>query len=65
MCASAIKYDWLVPLMLERAADERQLDYGRKWEVSAERRYAERGATLAFLARWADEARRLSAASSR
>lgn len=62
VCASAIKYDWLAPLMLARAGDERQLDYGGEQTVSAERRYAERGATLAFLADWIDEARRLARA---
>jgi hypothetical protein len=65
MCASAIKYEWLVPLMLARAGDERQLDYGREREISAEQRYAERGAALAFLAGWAEEARWLSGASPR
>lgn len=28
VCASAVKYDWLTALMLARAGEERQLDYG-------------------------------------
>lgn len=46
--------------MLSRASDERQLDYGGGRTVEAERRYRERGVALAFLADWADEARRLA-----
>ncbi|MCX5188091.1 hypothetical protein [Streptomyces sp. NBC_00268] len=60
MCASAVKYDWLAPLMLARAGEARQLDYGGKGEVSAERRYRERGLAFAFLAGWAAEARELA-----
>ncbi len=52
VCASSIKYDWLAPLMLEVAAHRQQLDYGGEQTVSAELRYAERGATLAFFAGW-------------
>jgi hypothetical protein len=59
VCASAVKYDWLMPLMLQQASDEEHADYGGAGTVSAARRYAERGTTLAFLARWADEAREL------
>ncbi|MBC9727423.1 aminoglycoside phosphotransferase [Streptomyces sp. TRM68367] len=59
VCASAVKYDWLTPLMLARAGEE-QLDYGGGRTVSAERRYHERGLTLAFLADWAAEARTLA-----
>ncbi|MGW7237644.1 hypothetical protein [Streptomyces sp. NPDC054804] len=59
MCASAVKYDWLTAAMLSRAGEE-QLDYGGGRRVSAELRYRERGATLAFLADWADEARALA-----
>jgi hypothetical protein len=58
-CASAVKYEWLTPSMLARAGDERHLAYGRQ-APSAEL-YRERGATLMFLAGWADEARRLAA----
>ena len=60
MCASAIKYDWLVPRLLERAGTAEHFDYGGTELVSAELRYAERGATFAFLAGWADEARALA-----
>ncbi len=59
VCASAIKYDWLVPAML-RAVDREQLDYGGARPVEAARRYRERGQTMMFLAGWADEARRLA-----
>ncbi|WP_220447088.1 aminoglycoside phosphotransferase family protein [Nonomuraea deserti] len=59
VCASAIKYDFLAPLMLARAGEE-QLDYGGSRPVDAARRYRERGAALMYLAGWADEARRLS-----
>lgn len=57
--ASAIKYDWLTPWMLERAAQQ-QVDYGGDRPVDAARRYRERGATLAFLAVWAQRARALA-----
>ncbi|GAA3466028.1 hypothetical protein GCM10018965_005800 [Nonomuraea roseola] len=59
VCASAVKYDWLVPMML-RAVDREQLDYGGGRPVEAARRYRERGAAMMFLAGWADEARRLA-----
>jgi hypothetical protein len=65
VCASAVKYDWLAPLMLSRAGDEEHLDYGGAGTVPATRRYAERGATLAFLARRLDEARGLAHALGR
>ncbi len=50
--------------MLEKgAAHQQQLDYGGEQTVSAELRYAERGATLAFLAgTGAEEARQLARA---
>jgi Phosphotransferase enzyme family len=60
ICASAIKYDWLVPLMVGRAGEAEQLDYGAQGVVPGELRYRERGAALAFLADWADEARALA-----
>ncbi|MEV0481077.1 aminoglycoside phosphotransferase [Streptomyces sp. NPDC050508] len=60
VCASAVKYDWLTALMLARASEEQQLDYGGERSVSAELRYRERGLTLAFLAGWAAEARALA-----
>ena len=65
MCASAIKYVWLPPLMLVRAGDATQLDYGGKATVDAARRYAERGRVFTFLLAWAQEARELTAALGR
>jgi hypothetical protein len=56
--ASAIKYDWLVPLMLARAGDE-QLDYGGGGPVAASERYRERGLALLELTRWAEQARQI------
>ncbi|MGN9841952.1 hypothetical protein ACTMTI_27875 [Nonomuraea sp. H19] len=61
VCASAVKYDFLTPLMLARVS-ETQYDYGGGRTVDAARRFRERGAALMFLAGWADEARRLAAA---
>ncbi|WP_405990062.1 aminoglycoside phosphotransferase [Streptomyces sp. NBC_00986] len=60
VCASVVKYDWLTALMLARASEERQLDYGGERAVSAELRYRERGLALVFLAGWAAEARVLA-----
>ncbi len=60
MCASAVKYEWLGPLMLQRASNASQLGYGGRKTVDAERLYAERGIALAFLASWAQEARALA-----
>ena len=60
MCASAIKYEWLGPLMLQRASNANQLDYGGRKTVDRQRLYAERGIALAFLASWAEEARALA-----
>ena len=60
MCASAVKYEWLGPLMLQRASNANQLDYGGRETANARRLYAERGIALAFLASWADEARTLA-----
>ena len=56
--ASAVKYDWLVPLLLERA-DQQQYDYGGLDPVDPEERYRERGAALLELTSWADQARRI------
>jgi hypothetical protein len=61
MCASAVKYEWLLPHMLMGAGDAQQLDYGGEGTVAPEIRYAERGATLAYLMRWLNEARSLRA----
>jgi hypothetical protein len=60
MCASAVKYEWLGPLMLQRASNASQLGYGGRETVDADRLYAERGVALAFLASWAEEARALA-----
>lgn len=60
VCASAVKYDWITALMLARAGEEQQLDYGGARAMDAERRYRERGLTLAFLAEWAAQARVLA-----
>lgn len=60
MCASAVKYEWLGPLMLRRAADAEHVGYGGSVVVDSDRLYAERGTTLAFLASWAEEARALA-----
>ncbi|WP_371644394.1 hypothetical protein [Streptomyces mirabilis] len=60
MCASAVKYDWLAPLMLARADEARQPAYGGRGEAPVERRYRERGLGFAFLAGWAAEARELA-----
>jgi hypothetical protein len=60
MCASAVKYEWLGPLMLQRASDAAHVGYGGRGEVDSDRLYAERGTALAFLASWAEEARVLT-----
>jgi hypothetical protein len=60
MCASAVKYEWLGPLMLQRASEARQLGYGGEETADADLFYAERGRTLAFLTSWAEEARALA-----
>ena len=60
ICASAVKYEWLGPLMLQSTSNASQLDYGGRETVDAKRLYAERGVVLAFLASWAEEARTLA-----
>ena len=60
MCASAVKYEWLAPLMLQRASEARQLGYGGEETADADLLFAERGRALAFLASWAEEARALA-----
>lgn len=60
MCASAVKYEWLGPLMLWRAHEARQPGYGGQETADADLLYAERGFTLAFLVSWAEEARALA-----
>jgi hypothetical protein len=61
MCASAVKYDWLGPVMLARAGEDRQIGYGGQAIDDAAHLYRERGRGLAFLAGWAAEARALAA----
>jgi len=60
MCTSAVKYEWLAPLMLQRASEARQLGYGGEETADADLLYAERGRALAFLTSWAEEARALA-----
>jgi hypothetical protein len=59
MRASAVKYEWLSPLMVQRASDAEHVGYGGSGGVDSGRLYAERAATLAFLVSWAEEAREL------
>jgi hypothetical protein len=60
MCASAVKYEWLGAMMLRRASEAKQRGYGGGETEDANLLYAERGAALAFLASWAEEARTLA-----
>jgi len=60
MCASAVKYEWISPLMLQRASEARQLGYGGEETADADLLYAERGSALAFQVSWAEEARALA-----
>ncbi len=52
--ASCVKYTWLLPLLLERAADETHRAYHR--EVDAATRYRACGHVFELLADWHDEA---------
>jgi hypothetical protein len=61
MCASAVKYDWLGPVMLAGAAEERQVGYGGEAIEDAAHLYGERGRAFEFLVGWAEEARGLAA----
>jgi hypothetical protein len=60
MRASAVKYEWLGPLMVQKASDAEHVGYGGSGAVDSSRLYAERAATLAFLVSWAEEARELA-----
>lgn len=60
MCASAVKYECLGPLMLQRTSEARQLEYGGGEAADPNLLYAERGRALAFLASWSEEARALA-----
>jgi Phosphotransferase enzyme family len=51
MWASAVKYDWLTPLMLASASATKQMRYGGTEEIDASERFRERGVALLFNAR--------------
>jgi hypothetical protein len=51
MWASAVKYDWLTPLMLSKASATTHKTYGGTDEIDAVHLYRERGAALLFNAR--------------
>lgn len=60
MCLMAVKWTWLVPVMLKRAAaDVEHTVYGRQ-PVDADRLYAERSQVFRMLVSWAAEARELA-----
>jgi hypothetical protein len=61
MCASAVKYCWLAPVMLARAIEGRHRAYGGADLDDPAPQYAARFAGLDFLVGWADEARQLLA----
>ncbi|GAB3590885.1 hypothetical protein GCM10027446_07040 [Angustibacter peucedani] len=61
--ASAVKYAWLLPLVLERAHDAEHRAYGEV--VDAEQLHAARGVVLDRLVSWADEAPALATALGR
>jgi hypothetical protein len=54
MAASCVKYAWLLPLMLQQAADEQHGVYHQPADSAG--LYRSRGMSLAFLTRWLDEA---------
>ncbi len=54
--ASAVKYVWLGPLLLERAQRAEHFRYGDEPLDDAGEQYAERGRALAFLCDWARQA---------
>jgi len=54
--ASAVKYVWLGPLLLERAGQKTQSAYGGVALDDANEQYRARGATLDFLCGWAEQA---------
>jgi hypothetical protein len=60
MCASAVKYSWLAPMMLARAQANEHRAYGGTHLDDPREQYAARFAGLDFLAGWADEARGLA-----
>lgn len=60
ICASAVKYRWLVVLDLERAVGAAHRGYGGAEVVDVGERYADHAAGLALCVRWAQEAERLA-----
>lgn len=52
--ACAVKYVWLAPLLLERAASEVQTTYGDMELSNANAQYRRRGQTLSHLCDWAN-----------
>ena len=62
MAASAIKYDWLTPLMLERASATVHMQYGGTGSIDATELYTKRGLALLDNAEQGLRALRLAAA---
>jgi hypothetical protein len=60
VCASAVKYVWLLPLMLDRAVSGNHTAYGGANIPDPTHQYRERGRTLNFLADWVREANDLT-----
>jgi hypothetical protein len=65
LLASAVKYDWLLPLQLSRRDDPVHLRYGGREEISAEERFHERGLALLQNAQNARAALHLAASLGR
>jgi len=60
VCASAVKYSWLLPLLLERAVAGEHAAYGGEALADPREQLRRRGKTLCFLSGWIDEAQRLA-----
>ncbi len=56
MCASAVKYDWLTPVMLASASTVNHVRYGGTETIDPDYRYRERGLALLHNARRARRA---------
>jgi hypothetical protein len=56
--ASCVKYTWLLPLLLQKAADTEHTAYHQR--VDAEHLYRQRGSALLHLVGWCDEALELT-----
>jgi len=54
--ACAVKYVWLAPLLLEKAGEPVQRQYGGAQLADANRQYQNRGLALSFLCGWASSA---------